>query len=316
MWLNSPKVCERIWPQADHLKEFSAAITCGGPSIVRGVGHTPEMCLMFHHQLGAFNHHGVPTFDCGVGSGGFPLKSLPASPDQAFDEVDKDYFARLFAYSTVSTVRDAYAKSLWDALGRDPLLIPCGAIASGRRFEQLAKRPSSDSERHIIINYQLHGANSDWGQQVDISRWRNTVAELIARLKKRHKVVFLCHGKGEAKQAAQVRAGIPCLIPQTLDEYAAVVMSGKAGLASRVHAAIPMAGVGLPVFAVGTDTRLGTLELMGMRTAFVEDVTAEALEYQIECGIANADSERDRMIDVREQTIRSYQSVFLQHMRL
>lgn len=316
MWLNSPAMCEKLWPHAQHLKEFSAAITCGGPSIVRGVGKTPEMGLMFHHQLGAFHSHGVPTFDCGVGSGGFPLKSLPSSPDEAFDEIDRDYFSRLFSYSTISTVRDSYAKSLWDALDRDPLLIPCGAIASGRYFQRVAQPPSSDSDRHIIINYQRQGANSDWGQKVDVTRWRNTVAELIQRLKKRHKVVFLCHGKGEAKQAAQVGADIPCIVPQTLEDYAKVIMSGKAGLASRIHAAIPMAGVGLPVFAVGTDTRLGTLDLMGIPTAYVEDVSADAIEHEIESGIANAHAEYDRLIGVRESTIASYQSAFQQHMRV
>jgi hypothetical protein len=315
MWLNSPAMCDKLWPQAQQLKEFSSAITCGGPSIVRGAGATPEMCLMFHHQLGAFHHHGVPTFDCGVGSGGFPIKSLPPTPSVAFDNTDKEYFSRLFSYSTVSTVRDRYAESLWNALGRDPMLIPCGAIASGRRFERLATRPSSESDCHIIINYQRQGANNDWGQRVDINRWRRTVVELIGRLKKRHKVIFLCHGEGEARQAAQVGVDIPIFTPNTLDEYAKIIMGGKAGLASRIHAAIPMAGVGLPVFGVGTDTRLGTLELMGMRTGYVDDVSAEQLEHELEAGLNNSDVVRENMIQMREQTVACYQAMLRQHMR-
>lgn len=306
MWLNSPKQCERFWPEASHLEKFNAAIACGGPSIVRGVGRAPEMNLMFHHQLGGFHAHGVPTFDCGVGSGGFPLNNLPASPDQAFDETDKRYFERLFSYSTASTVRDRYARELWRALGRDAPLIPCGALLSGRRFQALATRPNSDNEKHIVINYQLSGANNDWGQKVDINKWRSVVADLIKRLQKRHKVVFLCHNKTEERHARMVSVGIPSFTPTTLREYAEIIMRGKAGVASRIHAAIPMAGVGLPVISIGTDTRLGTLDLMGLKTHFVGDATSEMLEDEIESGIKNSDTEWQRLMNLREATARQY----------
>lgn len=313
MWLNSPKQCEKFWPEAHELREFSGAITCGGPSIVRGVGRTPEMCLMFHHQLGAFHHHGVPTFDCGVGSGGFPLRNLPASPADAFDAADKRYFERLFSYSTVSTVRDSYAQELWRALGREAPLIPCGALLSGRRFEALSERPNDDAEKHIVINYQLSGANSDWGQKVDIDQWRKVVADLIRRLQKRHKVIFLCHNAVEASHARQVGVDIPSYTPTTLDEYAKIIMRGKAGVASRIHAAIPMAGVGLPVSAIGTDTRLGTLDLMGIKTHYVGDITAEQLEHETETGIRNADEERQRLLALRDEAASQYIELFSRH---
>lgn len=313
MYLNRPEVCEKLWPAAKHLSDFAGAITCGGPSIVRGVGKTPEMCLMFHHQLGAFHYHGVPTFDCGVGSGGFPLKNMPTDFANAFDNADKRYFQRLFSYSTISTVRDEVAKGLWDALGRNAPLIPCGALASGRRFESLVQPSKSWENRSIVINYQLTGANNDWGQGVDVNQWKLTVRNLIQRLKKRHDVVFLCHGETEGRHAAQVNPEVRRVIPNTLEEYAEVIRNGKAGLASRIHAAIPMSGIGLPVVAIGTDTRLGTLDLMGLKTFFVKDVTAEQLEQQIEEGLSRAQQEQERLTVLRENTIRSYGEIFRQH---
>ena len=316
MMLNEPRQCEKLWPAASQLSKFSAAIACGGPSIVRGVGRTPEMCLMFHHQLGAFHYHGVSTFDCGVGSGGFPLKNLPSSPEVAFDEADRKYFSRLFSYSTVSTVRDDYAQKLWRALGREAPLIPCGALVSGRRFETLAVRPQADADKHIVINYQLSGANSSWGQNVDTDKWRNTVGDLVRRLQKRHKVVFVCHNQVEARHARQVGVDIPCLVPQTLEEYAEIIMRGKAGLASRIHAAIPMAGIGMPVSAIGTDTRLGTLELMGLKTHYVEDVTSDQLEAEIEAAIQSGSAERERLIELREATARQYADVIRPHVQV
>lgn len=316
MWLNSPAMCQRLWPQAKNLQQFAGAIACGGPSIVQGVGKTPEMSLMFHHQFGAFHHHGVPTFDCGVGSGGFPLKKLPSSPQEAFNASDRAYFERLFSYSTVSTVRDTYAQELWHALGREAPLIPCGAIASGRRFEAFADPSVSPDEKHIVINYQRCGANNDWGQGVNVNQWRVTVGKLIKRLSARHKVVFLCHNKTEAQHAAEVGVDIPFFVPKTIEEYAKVIINGKAGLASRIHAAIPMAGIGLPVSAVGTDTRLGTLDLMGINTHYVDDVTCEQLEEEIETGISNGKQERERFLALREETINRYCDIFSKHIAI
>jgi hypothetical protein len=316
LFLNRPDICERLWPSAKDLSRFSGAIACGGPSIVRGVGRTPEMCLMFHHQLGAFNFHGVPTFDCGLGSGGFPLRESQLDYANAFDEVDKAYFKRLFSQTTVSTVRDVVAQRLLEALGRQTHLIPCGAIASGRRFESLAQPDSDHASRHIVVNYQRMGANSDWGQGVDVVRWQHTVQELIQRLGKRHKVVFLCHSQAESQQAAAVSPDVPRLLPTNLQEYATVIRNAKAGIASRIHAAIPMAGIGLPVTAIGTDTRLGTLELIGLKAHFVDAARADELEHQVESDLANAAEERHRLIELREATIRKYGEIFSAHLRV
>ncbi len=85
-----------------------------------------------------------------------------------------------------------------------------------------------------------------------------------------------------------VGAAIPCFTPTTLQEHAEVITRGKAGVASRIHAVIPMAGVGLPVTAIGTDTRLGTLELMGLKAHFIGDASSELLEDEIEFGIKTA----------------------------
>lgn len=315
MFLNREDVCEKLWPSARGIAEFSAAVTCGGPSIVRGVGKTPEMNLMFHHQLGAFHFHGVPTFDCGVGSGGFPLENLPPDLEHVFDEDDKAYFRRLFKYSTVSTVRDEFAQRLWHALGREAHLIPCAAIASGRQIERTSQSLLDPKDRHILINYQAMGANNDWGQGVDVNAWRNTVRDLIFRLARRHKVAFLCHSKVEYEQAARVNPEIPRFFPRTLDDYAAVIRNAKAGVVSRIHAALPMAGIGLPVIGVGTDTRLGTLSLIGLKTFFVKEIDVEELAHHVEFVLRNGDEERDRLHKVRENTIKSYSAIFSQHFR-
>ena len=76
-----------------------------------------------------------------------------------------------------------------------------------------------------------------------------------------------------------------------------------------------MAGVGLPVTAIGTDTRLGTLDIMGLNPHFVGDATREMLEDEIESGIKNSDAEWRRLMDLREATARQYIEVFAPHIR-
>jgi len=308
MWLSEDEQCFGMWARCEHLRKFTAAITCGGPSIVRGVSAIPEMKLMFHHQLGAFHYHGVKTLDCAVGSGGFGLSERFENINNVFSSSDKEYFRKLFCYSDVSTVRDKFAQELWESLGRTCPLIPCAAIVSGRRFESLAT--ANPSKNYIIINYQLTGANSDWGQGVDVTAWQDVTKELVMRLRSRHEVVFLCHNKHEQRHARRLGLNLPIYLPKNLKEYAEIIVNAKAAVASRIHAAIPIAGVGVPVVAVGTDTRLGTLELMGIPSFFAKSVSAELLEIQVEDMLMRANKERERLHSVREDTADRYSQLF------
>lgn len=302
---STEKACRFLWPQAHALARHHVAVACGGPSASPGVSASPEMKLMFLHQMGAFPFHGVPAINLGVGSGAFPVEHLPGKEYPTLTADDRAYFARMFATTARTTARDPFVKNLFSELGYDVPLIPCAAIGVGRYFQ--ARRPTPAPERkYVFINFQKYGANEDWGQKVDPEAWQTTVRTLIDRLKPRHEVAFLCHNKLERVLAEQVNAAVPRFFPQTADEYGQVIHQAKVGLVSRIHAAIPLAGIGIPSIVIGTDTRLGSVEQIGLKALYVKNATAEVLEKELEDLITRSAEEEKRLLTVRDNTIRTY----------
>lgn len=310
MALSSEQACRFFWPQCRDLRSFMLAINCGGPSISLGVGSSPEMRLMFLYKLGAFSAQNVPVLDLGVGSGSFPIERPPGPAREIFSSIDHDYFQRLFAATTMTTVRDPLAQRLLAELGREAPLIPCAALIAGRQLERFVASAPKTDRKLILINFQKYGANEDWGQAVDPNLWASTVRELIRRLSPRHDIAFLCHNTLESKLAESLEPQLPRHLPNSIEEYGRLISRAKVGLVSRIHAAIPLAGIGVPSLVVGTDCRLGTIDVMGLPTRFVKEVTADFLEATLEDLMQKAPREAERLQNLREETALRYTKIF------
>jgi hypothetical protein len=282
------------WPAASRTPEVDLAVACGGPNLVPGVGRTLEMNLMFPHLHGAFASRGIPVVDAAVGSG-FPFEHLP---DRIEDADDRLYYERLFAVTTRSTVRDELAQRLWAELGRVTELIPCGALAL-----RGARPPATTAGKGVIVNFQEAGANEDWGQAVDRERWAADIRHLVQRLRERHDVVMLCHNTWEAKLAARVAPDVPALVPTTVRDFLELAANAGAAVVNRIHAAIGLAGAGVPSVVVGTDSRLGTADQLGLPTHYVKHVTTDLLESEVEDLLGRREAERHRLDALREQTV-------------
>ena len=310
IWLKSllgtKLACRWFWPQTRAIRA-DVAVACGGPNIVHGAGRSVEMRLMFHHQIGAFRAAGVPVVDAAVGAC-FPLEKVPQQVD---DRIDAAYVRRLFELTVASTVRDSLAQRLWRALGRDAPLIPCAAMASGVELERLG---GPQTVEYVLINYQRFGANEDWGQGVDADEWRKRLQALVERIGRRHRVVFICHSDSETALAAQHFPEHERHQPRDLREYAAIAMKAKAILASRVHATIPLAGAGIPGVQVGTDTRIGAIELIGLPTRYVKRADAESMEATLEDLIVRRAEEKERLLGLRASTVQRYKEVITKAM--
>lgn len=311
MALGSEQACRFFWPQCRDLRSFMLAINCGGPSVSPGVGSSPEMRLMFLYKLGAFAAQGVPVLDLGVGTGAFPLEKTVGSARDVFSDADRLYFQRLFAATKLTTVRDPLAKRLLAELGRSAPLIPCAAFVAGRKLERMATAPSSRTL--ILINFQKYGANEDWGQGVDPAAWASTMRALIQRLSERHDIAFLCHNALETRLAKDLAPQIPQYQPDTVEEYGRLIARAKVGLVSRIHAAIPLAGIGVPSLVVGTDSRLGTVDLLGLPTRYVKEATPDNLESTLEELLKKAPQEAERLKSLREETATRYAALFREH---
>ena len=303
--LNRPPISRALWLSLGRL-DARLAIACGGPNIVDNAWKSVEMGSMFHHLPGAFHSQGVPVIDAAVGAC-YPLERVPSSIDHPKNAA---FYRRLFSYCAASTVRDDVARRLWSGLGREVQLIPCAAIASGRTLEMVGSSPSK-SARVVLINFQERGANEDWGQKVDVALWTNIIRELVQRMSRRHELAFICHNDKEASLSKAVAPSVPVYQPRDIAEYGRVISNAKAALVSRVHAAIPLAGIGVPSITVGTDTRLGTVKLMGLEGIFVKEASVEYLEDRLEHLMAIGSAEAERLRDVREKTIFAYRDLIL-----
>lgn len=308
-FLNRPEICRRFWPQAKDLKRFDLAIAAGGPNLVRRMGQSAEMSLMFQHMYGAFMTHGVPLLDWGVGSC-FPRERIPSNAAEAFSDQDQELLQQLFAHTTITTVRDALAVKLLTDLKRPTSLIPCAAIATGLLFAQY----QGDAEKQILINFQRVGGNEDWGQGVDSRQWATTIQTLIRSLQRRHRVAFLCHNVTEQRLAHQLEPGLEAHLPLQWQDYARLINTAKAAVVSRIHAAIPLAGLGVPVVAVGVDSRLGALTAMGLKTCYVKEATADWLEAELEEKIRTAVQEKESLLTVREKTVADYSALLTRYL--
>lgn len=305
-FLATELACRWFWSQA-RATGAHVAIACGGPNIVPGASRSVEMRLMFHHQIGAFHSAGTPVIDAAVGAC-FPWERVP---ERIEDPADAAYFQRLFSLTVASTVRDALAQRLWRALGRDAPLIPCAALVSGLEMERLG---GPQTPEYVLVNFQAFGANEEWGQGVDADEWRRCLQSLVERLGRRHRIAFICHSDNEAALAARHFPAYERYQPRSLREYAAIAMKAKTILASRVHATIPLAGAGIPGAQVGTDTRIGAIELIGLPTLYVKRADAESMESTLEDLIARRGGEKERLLGLRARTVDLYKEVIMKAM--
>lgn len=308
-YLNTPAFRARSWPQTLPLK-YNLAVSCGGPNIVSGGHCAVELGLMLHHLNGAFHYRGVPLIDAGVGSS-FPFERIP---DRLEDPADRAFYSKAMGYVARMTVRDVVAEEIVRDLGFEPDLIPCGAIGSGRVFGQ-AQPTGDEAYKYVAINFQRVGANTDWGQNVDAAQWMRTMKAVIADVEKRHPVMILAHNAYELKLAAQLAPHVKRVLPTTINDYGQTIATVKAGIVSRIHAAIPLAGIGVPSVVVGTDTRMGTIDQFGLPTRYVKQASAEWLIDQLESLVSRAEDERQRLIGVRESTLRSYVDLFRKYVQ-
>ena len=309
-YLNKPSSLLKFWPQTSAL-DYDLAVASGGPNIVPGGSNSAELGLMLHHMNGAFHYRGVPLLDAGVGAS-FPIESIP---QELQDPDDFAFYKRAAELCQAIAVRDTTAQKVIRKLGFEPWLIPCGAIGTGRVFE-MAHPIDGEARKYVLINFQRLGANTDWGQRVNPTEWMRTIQLVIDDLGKRHPVLLLAQNSYEKKLASQLAPHVRCILPSSTDEYANVINMAKVGLVSRIHAAIPLAGIGIPSVVIGTDTRLGTVEQMGLPTRFVKEATYSWIVDEVEGLLKIAESERQRLLALRENTIQQYVTLFRDNVKV
>jgi len=124
-------------------------------------------------------------------------------------------------------------------------------------------------------------------------------------------VRMLARSEYERRLAGQVAPDLAC--DQLHDTVSYVEAGAKVGFVSRIHAAIPLAGIGVPSLVIGNDTRLGMVETMGLPTVTPKAATAGEIISTLENLIAKGAAERERPRTLREETIGRYVDLFRIH---
>ncbi len=299
--LNRRDVSAWLW-RSSWIGNLDLGIVCGGPLITPHASKG-DLELMFHHMHGSFASKGRPVLNLSVGSC-YPWEKASSA---AIDDGNREFLKRVFEYSRVTTVRDELAQRLCAEIGERCELVCDTGFAAGRAFAELAR--GRMEPRYVVINYQRYGANEDWGQNVDPLAWKDTLADLIRRISRRYPIIFVCHNEFESRLAKELDPTIQRHRPRTMEEYAQIVSGAIAGISSRIHVAIPHASVGVPMIGIGTDTRLGTLKTIGLPCFYVKEADAEVLEYTLEGLIKDRASESERLIALREATVKRYAEI-------
>jgi polysaccharide pyruvyl transferase WcaK-like protein len=271
-------------------------VQCGAPVLWPGCHRCEWSEPLWHHIIGRLSRR-VPVLNLAAGSC-YPWERQPTN---ITDGEDAEYLRAILGYCDLTTVRDNLAQRLCVSLGAQAPLLPCSAFLAGLGHGG-ATRPNG----MVLINYMSGGGHYEWDQGIDPSAWRATVTALIARLRTRHKLAFLCHNEAEYGLARELDAALPCLFPKTPQEYFSVVAEAKAALCNRMHASIGLAGLGVPSVAVCTDTRLLMVDTIGLPCVYVKEAEVNMLEQEIEKLLAQRVEESERLLALRSETFTRY----------
>jgi hypothetical protein len=275
-------------------------VQCGTPVIWPGCHKCEWAVPVWHEVVGRLSQKGIPVFNLGAGSC-YPWKKQPES---VTDEEDRAYLQKILGYCKITTVRDVLAHTLLKNLGYESPFIPCPALVAGRPY---AGKPADDG--FVVINYMEKGGHYDWEQNIDAAIWSASVVKLVQHIRKRHKVVFLCHDLKEHALASRMDPSIPCFLPKNLDQYFSFLAHAKAGICNRLHASVALAGIGIPTVAVGTDTRMKMVEAIGLPSFYVKDAFQEKVTDAFENIMNRRKSEYERLIALRERTWNQYVNI-------
>lgn len=299
-FINKQEVSKYLWPSS-WVGILDLGVACGGPLLTPSLS-SGDLELMFHHIFGAFATKGVPVLNLSVGSC-YPWEHIPKTIE-GINNIN--FLRRVFQYASLTTFRETLAHQLCESIGLEGDFIPDSGYIAGNVFSRLAR---GNGSKYIIINYQKYGANNDWGQGVDPKRWKDVLRKVIGRLQQRYRVVFMCHNRHELALAKAFDSTISRFLPTTMQEYAELIAGAIGGICSRIHAAVALAGIGVPVVGVGTDSRLRTLSDVGIPCMYVKDVSAELLEETLEDLISRRGKEQERLLTVRQDALKRYVAI-------
>ena len=183
---------------------------------------------------------------------------------------DAAALSRMLDVVDTITFRDELAQTIAKSLGFRGRVLPCVALhwAHGRVAD-----PNAEA---IVLNVMPRGGHFLWTEDLVSVDWPREMDRLVSALERTHPLILLCHNREEYDFAARWPHHERCL-PATAQQYFETIRRACVGVVNRMHAAVALAGVGIPAVAVGTDTRLLMVGTAGQKCAYLADTCSDAL---------------------------------------
>jgi hypothetical protein len=214
-------------------------------------------------------------------------------------------FAREVARACAwTTVRDPLAGEFLSACGLPHELLPCPAFHAARRFPGgLPRRVAAP----LAVNLMPLAGHYRLKPQTDGAMWKRTVAELLPKLRRNHRLIFVAHDQKEADFQEQFLVGGE-IIFQTPDyrDYVKLYSHVEGIVANRVHGAVCVAGFGRPAVIVGNDSRIGIARPIGIPACDSSQVSAGWIVDSLEEQFARGRSLAEERIELRESSAQRY----------
>ncbi len=183
-------------------------VQCGAP-VLWPECHQCEWALPIWRQVVGRLYRKVKVLNLAAGSC-YPWMDQP----MALDGADADFAREIMGYCKLTTAREPLAQQLFNRAGGDVPMFCCSALLAAKHH---APKPSADGP--VLINYMPLGGHYEWDQAIDQNAWRDTMRDLILRLRQDHVVKFICHSPGEVTAAGELDPTLEVLAPRTPAAY-------------------------------------------------------------------------------------------------
>jgi hypothetical protein len=205
-------------------------------------------------------------------------------------------------FCALTTVRDRLASAVLSDLGLQPHLLPCTAIHSWRRFPNL---PPPEPGL-IALNYMPLAGHYDLDGKVDAAAWRDCFRSVVCELIRRNlKPLFVAHDLPERDAMRALFPKAEVLYSSDYRDYYSFFARCTGGILNRVHAAVLLAGRGVPAIAVGNDTRTRMMDELNLPRYHVSEVRAMALVDEL-CALRAEPSVALRLRRLEEDSFESH----------
>ena len=202
-----------------------------------------------------------------------------------------------------TSVRDPLASEILNHLGLKHEALPCTAFHAARRY-QLRHNTYGNV---LAVNLMPLGGHFRLKEEVNEELWAEVIEKMLPQLRRYHYLLFVAHTLEEKEFMKRWRSGSEVVFysPRWRD-YLPVYARCIGAVANRVHGAVCAAGFGRPSVIVGNDTRLQIGEFIGIPSRYVAGVSADEIVNLIETGLKNSGSERERLLELREESAKRY----------